>query len=197
MPTHSPNNPFATRWVRPGAIDYHFPAGESAARLVERLRAQHWCGAITGPHGAGKSTLLASLLPALRQAGREVLVHALHDGQRRLPAELADPSSWTPQTQIMVDGYEQLSYFSRARLRRRCRRAGCGLLVTAHASVDLPTLLHVEPSLALAQQLAAQLTRDAPPLIHPDDVRRAYEHHHGNLRDTLFALYDVFEQRRA
>ncbi len=55
------SNPFSTRFVRPGALAYRFPPGESAATLVERLAASGWRGQIVGPHGSGKSTLVAAL----------------------------------------------------------------------------------------------------------------------------------------
>jgi len=190
------DNPFATRWVRPGAISYHFPVGQSADTLVDRLRAHAWWGEIVGPHGAGKSTLLATLLPALEAAGRKPILEALHDGQRRLPHRLTDSSAWTTATQIVIDGYEQLSYWSRLRLKRACRRVGCGLLVTSHRSVGLPELIRVEPNLETLQGVVAELLAASPQSITRDEVARSFAAHHGNARDTLFDLYDLYEQRR-
>ena len=195
-PHHTPENPFATRWTRPGALAYRFAGGDSAAALVERLRANNWWGEIIGPHGAGKSTLLATLLPALRDAGRTPLLQSLHDGQRRLPRELLTASPWTPATQVIVDGYEQLSRLSRARLKRRCRRAGCGLLVTAHGPVGLPRLVQVEPDLATVAEIVDDLQARTPGVISRAEVAERFAAHAGNIRDTLFDLYDLYEQRR-
>src|SRR5262249_23632578 len=79
-------NPFATRRVRPGAIPFLFPTGESVGQLLDRLRAAGWWGQVVGPHGSGKSTLVAALLPELCQAGREPLLLVHHRGEReRLP----------------------------------------------------------------------------------------------------------------
>src|ERR1700752_1716028 len=78
-------NPFATRWVRPGAVPYHFTDGTNAPGLIASLKANHWRGAIIGPHGSGKSTLLATLVPLIKAAGRHVRAISLHDRQRALP----------------------------------------------------------------------------------------------------------------
>jgi hypothetical protein len=192
----APENPFATRWMRPGALAYRFPAGQSVERLVETLRANRWRGEITGPHGCGKSTLLAALLPALREAGREPLLQTLHDGQRRLPRELTD-AAWTPRTQVIVDGYEQLGRLARARLKRRSRRAGCGLLVTAHAPAGLPELARVAPDLETVVQLVAHLLGQSSAPIAREEIARRFAAREGNVRDVLFDLYDLYERRRA
>ncbi len=73
------SNPFCSRFVRPGAIGYHFPAGESVESIVERLHACQWRGALVGPHGSGKSTLLHALLPALNRAGWQTRLLTLHE----------------------------------------------------------------------------------------------------------------------
>lgn len=68
---HPPSNPFATRWVRPGAIPFRFARSESMETIVARLQNNRWRGAIIGPHGTGKSTLVQSLLPTLADAGKQ------------------------------------------------------------------------------------------------------------------------------
>ena len=133
-----PANPFATRFIRPGAVPYVFDEGQSTAMLIERLESLGWWAQIVGPHGSGKSTLLAQLTPALEQAGRRPAMFALHDGQRRLPGDWLIEVSRTSARLIIIDGYEQLSRASRFWLKRRCRREGWGLLVTAHDNVGFP-----------------------------------------------------------
>jgi hypothetical protein len=135
-----PSNPFATRFVRPGAIPFLFPPAIDAERLVARLAELNWRGAIVGPHGSGKSTLLESLRPELSRAGRRVVHFALHDGERSLPPTPRESRSWNKNTVVIVDGYEQLSVWNRWRLERRQRRIGCGLLVTSHGPTRLPEL---------------------------------------------------------
>jgi energy-coupling factor transporter ATP-binding protein EcfA2 len=190
-----PTNPFATRWIRPGVIPFRFPPGLDAARLVERLAEIGWRGAIIGPHGSGKTTLLESLLPALQRAGRRVVRTCLHDDQRRLPSALVDSLPWRRDTVVVVDGYEQLNWWNRRRLDRLCVRSGCGLLVTSHGTTRLAELLRTEVSLELAQRIVARLLADRDCPITSDDVRRALVVRSGNLRETLFDLYDLHELR--
>ncbi len=194
------NNPFASRRVRPGAIPFQFPDGLDAAALVERLAQLGWRGAIVGAHGTGKSTLLATLTPELARAGRDVRSIALHDGQRRLPQEFIAAFPADQNGLVVVDGYEQLSFWSRWRLDRRCRAVGAGLLVTAHAATSLPILFHTVADEKLAEQIVYQLmttTEDVAPAIDRDEVCSSWSKHRGNLRETLFDLYDAYERQRA
>ena len=187
------SNPFSTRFIRPGAIPYLFAEGESARTLVEKLRRQHWHGQITGAHGSGKSTLLVALLPALESVGRKVILLSLHQGQPRLPP--LDRESIGATTQLVIDGFEQLSWWSRWRVHSLCRRRGAGLLVTAHAELGLPTIYRTQPSEALALRVVNALLPSDDRAIAPSDVSRAYDTSGGNLRETLFALFDVYQTR--
>jgi hypothetical protein len=163
------SNPFATCWTRPGALPFHFAEGESAAALIATLAAHGWWGEIIGPHGSGKSTLLATLAPQLAAAGRPVRV---------------------------VDGYDGLAWIARWQLRRRCRRMGHGLLVTAHQTTGLPKLVELSPSLTLVQQLASELSAGSSTSVSPVDVAASYAKHGGNAREILFDLYDRHEALR-
>ena len=190
------SNPFSTRYTRPGAIAYLWPVGESPQRLLEWLEAAGWRGEIVGPHGSGKTSLLSALTPALEAAGRRVASFTLHDGQRRMPRSWHNlPPSQQP-TLILVDGYEQLSGWSRWLLNFRCRRRGWGLLVTTHVSVGLPTIFRTASDVATAQQLVHQLLRNQPNSITATDVEHLFTTTGGNVRELLFALYDLYEQRR-
>ncbi len=131
-------NPFSASRVRPGAAPFLFPAGEDSAALVEQLELGGWRGEIVGPHGSGKSTLLAALSAELAARGRQTFSIALHDGERRLPVERRQLAALASGTLVIVDGYEQLSWWSRWRLGRMCASRGWGLLVTAHRPVGLP-----------------------------------------------------------
>ena len=207
------HNPFSTRFVRPGAIPYQFPAGMSTESLIDQWRSQNWRSAIIGPHGSGKSTLLATLIPAIEAIGCTAHSIALHDGQRKLPDESLKslppsafrlpPSTSAGQARplhvIIIDGYEQLSWWSRRRILRLCGRKKFGLLITAHAdeaASGLPILLRTKPELAEVQNLIENFLPSHIGLISLDDIAAAFESNAGNVRETLFFLYDLFEKRK-
>jgi hypothetical protein len=188
------SNPFATRFTRPGAIEFLFPEDDSAEQLVARLCDHAWQGEIVGPHGAGKSTLLAALHEPLVAAGRAVLQATLHQGETSLPSALDGWKAWTSATQVIVDGYEQLSWWSRSKLAWRVRDRGAGLLVTSHQSTGLPTVMLVAPRFSAAEQIVRQLVPDET-AITPDDIERSFRACDGNIREMLFQLYDLFQAR--
>lgn len=214
-----PDNPFSSRRVRPGALPFLFAGKDSVGKLVGRLRENGWWGQIVGPHGSGKSTLLAMLLPAIEQAGQSVLRIELHDRCWRLPDSRGDcpdfggdcpnfraakmglfPSVNQAGRKIsavsICDGFQQLGRWQRFRLKRFCRRARLGLLVTAHLPVGLPDLCHTATSLPLARQIVEQLQRDYRAYVTEADVAEHFSRRGGDLRETLFDLYDLYEARR-
>jgi len=188
------DNPFATCWTRPGAIAFRFSDEQSAQQLIEKLAAQNWQGAIIGPHGSGKSTLLETLKPSLRAAGCHIYPMTLRDGQRRLPQNPL-PSD-DPRALVIVDGYEQLAWRERLRLKRLCRRAKLGLLVTAHSQPRIPLLIRLDPGRRLVQQLVAQLAAQVSTPITADDIAASHACNGSNVREIFFDLYDRHEHLR-
>jgi hypothetical protein len=189
-------NPFVTRNVRPGALPFFFPDGETVERLIERLRNNDWWGQITGGHGSGKSALLAALAPALDRAGRTTMTVRLCDGQRRLPGDFRAACERCRAAIVIVDGYEQLGRLARFGLRRFCRRRKIGLVVTAHDSAGLPDLYTTTVDAALAWRIVARLQGE-PARVTPEDVADLLARHRGDMRETLFGLYDLYEDCRA
>jgi energy-coupling factor transporter ATP-binding protein EcfA2 len=187
-------NPFSTRFIRPGAIPFIFLGGESAEALVDRFRDHNWWGQIIGPHGSGKSTLVATLAPLLEAAGRQVMSITIRQGEHRLSP--FDRDAFASTTQLVIDGYEQLSWWSRRRVKSLCRRRGAGLLVTAHADVGFPTLYQMQPNEELACAVVTRLL-DGDSHIDREDVGRSYAAASGNLRETLFKLYDLYQGKTA
>jgi hypothetical protein len=171
------DNPFATCWTKPGAIPFRFDEGQSAASLVEKLASHNWRAAIVGPHGSGKSTLLESLKPALIAAGCRIQSTTMRDGERRLPSDfwcrsqdvVTEPNGDLHPTAdaalaigccrilVVIDGFEQLAWLERSRLKWFCRRHNVGLLVTSHRPSGLPTLVHLSPNRQLINRLVADL----------------------------------------
>ena len=193
----SETNPFCTRHVRPGAIPFLFPAGQDAETLVRRLQQSGWWGEIVGAHGTGKSALLATLIPSIELVGRHATLVELHDGQRRLPMDINRDSRLRPPMILIIDGYEQLSRCRRFLLKRHCRRRGWGLLVTAHAPVGLPELYRTAATPDLAERIVGQLMKGQALPFTTAELAEHFARHNGNLRETLFDLYDLYEQRRA
>jgi hypothetical protein len=204
-------NPFSTRQTCPGALPFLFRSGEDAETLIDRLRLGGWWGEIVGPHGAGKSALLAALIPAIERAGRHPLLFELHDGQRRLPFDperkvgdcpnfpLSENGTvpFGPSTLLVIDGYEQLSRWSRFRVKRLCRRRGLGLLITAHDSVGLPELYRTAADAELFQRIVVRLLAGEKCPWDVSELAARLKWHGGNLREALFELYDLYEQRPA
>ncbi len=190
--THN-TNPFSTRFTRPGAIPFLFASDESLAGLIESLRQQDWRGQIIGPHGVGKSTLLRTLIPELRDMGWNVHCFVARKGQRGVPVSKA---TLAHRTIIVIDGFEQLGWFSRRRLLARFRRAGVGVVVTAHRNLGLPTLVLMHPTLETAGKIVQRLLPEDSTTLGPDDVREAFHATNGNLREMLFRLYDVYQRKR-
>ena len=191
-----PSNPFATRFVRPGALPFRFPGGQSRETIRRRLEQAQWCGQIVGKHGSGKTTLLRTLDDQWAGWGRIAVTVTLRDQQRRLPIALVEANSWTTKTQVIVDGYEQLCWTSRCWLSWRRRRTGCGLLVTTHGDMRLPTIFRTHTTQDLACNLVRELTwdrRDASLGKYPSqpEILRAFERSDGNMRETLFLLFDL------
>ncbi len=188
-------NPFTASRVRPGAIGFIFDEQPPLDSLLTQLRASGYWGQIVGAHGSGKSALLATLRAGLEASGLGVLHLELHAGQRRLPLSFRKLRSAENISVIVVDGYEQLSWLARMRLKHFCRRRKLGLLVSTHRPAGFPTLCTLRPGLPLAQKLAAQLQQGYRELVTPTDVAACYAAAHGDLREMFFALYDIYEQR--
>lgn len=177
-------------------MPYLFPPETDCESLLRQLRENGWRGQIVGPHGSGKSALVATLLTVLRSQTHPIEWIELHDGQRRLPGGLERLRGLPFGTLVVVDGYEQLAFWNRLRVRRCCRQRGLGLLVTAHAPAGLPTLFATNPSPMLAERIVQCLLGERTWPVSREELHRRYCEHRGDLRELLFDLYDAYEQRR-
>jgi hypothetical protein len=187
-------NPFSSRYVRPGAIPFLFPPGQSVEILLGRLERSDWRGEIVGPHGSGKSTLLAALADAIARSGRSTLLLELHQCQRRLDDERLRRA--VEGQVVMVDGYEQLGLLARWRLRRGCRERRLGLVVTSHRRTGLPSLYRTSTDVALARRVVDYLLEAQRQTIEAHEIAAAMAQRRGDLREVLFDLYDLYEARR-
>ncbi|MBW3599505.1 MAG: hypothetical protein KY475_19810 [Planctomycetes bacterium] len=197
LPNRATDNPFSAQRLSPGAIGFIFGQGESIEDCLRRLDAGGGWGQIRGPHGSGKSTLLHELMRRLRERPRRVERFTLHGGERRLPVSGVAMRSWGEGVQVAIDGFEQLSAIRRWRLKRLCRRQRCGLLVTTHRDLGLPDIFVTRPTPEIGRRIAARLQHGWRQQVEAQEVDRLFHAHGGDLREVLFALYDLFEARQA
>ncbi len=195
----SEENPFATRFTRPG---YRFvePDDVSAVEsLTVRFLRNGKRGQIVGPHGCGKTSLVYAMTRSLQAAFRATHFLVIRRqgwfGFRTekiagLPGS-GDNDLW------VVDGVENLSPIQRWCLVGSCRFRKCGLLLTTHqALLGVPVLEKLIPTFSHFEEIVEQLTRPRDVTIQPGSVREAYELHGGDYREGLMFLYDVFQQQR-
>lgn len=189
-------NPFSTRFVRPGAIPFHFREDESAELLVEKLQRNRWRGEIIGPHGTGKSTLLESLKPFIEIAGRTIIHLKLTAEKPSLKGSELFGGAWNAKTLVIIDGYEQLPLPARCILAARRRLSGAGMLITAHEPRGFPPLYQTGASEPIFNDLVELLVRETHSTITRTEAAQALQASNGNVRDALFRLYDLYESRR-
>jgi len=82
------------------------------------------------------------------------------------------------------------------------RRANCGLVITAHRDLGLPTLWRTRLEPAWAEQLVAEALGRADvaneaDLVAPYEAAELLPERQGNLREVYFALYRRYEARWA
>lgn len=215
MTTHTPNkqrskpNPFSTRFIKPGAVDFIFHGGVTIEALADRFKANAWIGSIVGPHGCGKTTLACQLGRVL---GRTCVVRWItvrpesqpkRHGFARMPRIHHDrtrSSGWdetsheSSQSLMVIDGLEQLSWLHRLAVVHHARARYRGLLVTSHRPVaGIPTLWHVDRDFEIFRAVAMRLQDQRFPLPG-EALSRAFAQAKGNIREALFLLYDWHQQ---
>lgn len=186
-------NPFSTRFVQPGEIPFLFvDSGQTLDALAQQLIALG-AASIVGPHGVGKSTLCHSLRGWFADEGWEVDWISLRSGRRWSPEKSFD-ANWHDRTLVVIDGFEQLGAWRRWRLVRLGKRRGATMLATAHRKLNLPVLWKVTPTLTVIESVVAKLLDDDWSVVTRQDVADCFRQH-GDARETLFALYDIYQAR--
>jgi energy-coupling factor transporter ATP-binding protein EcfA2 len=194
-------NPFSTKFVQPGAITYQRADGGTLEQLVESFdQACHGWASIVGPHGTGKSTLVASLRSVFEKS-RPVFAYRLTEQDRSLVSVTDDRSQWSRSSVVVIDGYEQLSWWRAWRVSCWVRRAQCGFLITAHRPMRGFAVLWrtaIDEELAIA--LRDELLIGREDLLAACDLLSAWNaaraEYPTNMRETLFAMYDWVEQQK-
>jgi len=193
------SNPFSTRFTRPGKIEPLDEAGRpvDVEGLLERLRDLGGTAAIVGPHGSGKSTLLAYLAEAIERRGGQSPRIRLRSWWDGLAAWRVISQSVAGET-VCIDSWECIGPATRILLRLAAHLSGCGLLVTSHRRVGMPELTRCGTSVSLLRAIVRNLPHSPDwygTLICEADIEAAFTKHSGNLRESLYELYDRFESR--
>lgn len=180
-------NPFATKYVAPGVLDWVGDKEDSLPSILRRCEAFHFRGVILGPHGTGKSTLLEHLMPRIGH----VKFRREPDGTVRQPDEIAGGARRKPEVVwlrlrngpdcraailwecirsvgqsgdiVVVDGWEQISHAGRAILQWKTKARSMGLIATTHCRSHLPFSLPILYQTRVTPQLATQLVRAISP----------------------------------
>ena len=193
-------NPFNAKYIRPGAMAYICPPQTSISRLTDCFISCACRGQVIGPHGAGKSSLLISLEKELLRRGYPVKSVVLNSLQRRLPPEALNVPT---KGILIIDGFEQLSFFRRQIVLFLCYWKRWGLLISSHRSVGLPTLWETRMDAVFARALVEELIETnanlsskskADCLSELPDLEPLLLSHNGNLREVFFDLYDWYEK---
>jgi energy-coupling factor transporter ATP-binding protein EcfA2 len=193
------SNPFSTRYTRPGRIRPLDGTGHpvDVDGLLERLQSLGGTAAIVGPHGSGKSTLLVHLAEAIERRGghaQRIRLHALRDASAAWTAIRQAAAGGT----VCIDSWECIGLATRSLLRLAARLSGCGLVVTSHRKAAMPELTRCVTSASLLRAIVGSLPDHAcwhETLIRDTDIEAAFAMHGGNLRESLYELYDRFEAR--
>jgi hypothetical protein len=198
--TRSASNPFSTKFIRPGAIDFIFDRGAALPEIFARFERFGLRGQIVGPHGCGKSTLLWALRRQLEQNAAIHWTQVQPRGEcNRLPnddlcgnnLDWPQPNSSRDQRVVwVVDGFDQAGLQAIRHLRDR------NALATDYGfRTKLP---RCRPSLTFAafRSLVLQLLSNSAVELNEHDIQNSYDQHFPNAREALFALYDAYERQR-
>lgn len=199
------HNPFRARQLYPGRLPYFFPPGVDINDLIQRYLENSCHGQIVGPHGSGKSTLLYMLAEEFHRRDYQVVTVRLSPSNRKLPP-IVEPK--LPRCVLIVDGYEQASWWGRRRFIRQSHRLGWGLLVSTHGSLGLPTLWETSVTHETARRIVDALTHLELPLSAEDTddnefmvpstlIAELLDQHGNDMREVLFSLYDWFQRQES
>lgn len=193
-------NPFSTRHTAPGRIEPLDREGEplDLGKLLDRIAREGGRAAILGRHGRGKTTLLHRLAETAERRGDRVVRIRVRSPWDLIP--ILNSLAGSPSgSLICIDSWEQLGGPGAAIALLFARLRRCRLVVTAHSGGDLPPLAVCETTPALLAAIVRRLPAgDALDggLIDDTDVASAFEQSSGDIREALFRLYDLFEERR-
>jgi hypothetical protein len=191
---YRPSNPFRTANIRPGANAFVFSRDADWLQLLNGLKEQRFCE-IVGAHGTGKSTLLHQIITECQTWNWLVLRHVV-DASKPVFSWMAINSTHDDKQEVLrtVDGFEQLSRKQRRLVLQHCQRNKERLLITSHHREGLALLHETRVDLAIARRVLETILYRERLSFHVQDelLQRLLQRHRGNLREVLFALFDLF-----
>jgi hypothetical protein len=180
-------NPFRTEQIH--RIAYRF-LDDSWDDLLARLDELDHFGAIVGPDGSGKTTLLEELGVRLGKQGFVLKRLFLNDMTPTIPRSSLENlmANLTERDIILFDGADLMGRLAWGRFERRASKAA-GLVITAHRSGLLPTLIECRTTPGVLEEIVSELL-DSPD--HGLDLVGLFDRHEGDVRAALRELYDTF-----
>lgn len=193
-------NPFSTRFIRPGAIPW-LSTSTSLSSLLLRLCSIDNRAIICGPHGSGKSTILSHLVSIAKRQGLNV--HCLRIsswldviGVIRLFATIHPK-----QSLVAIDSWELLGFLGWFLCQIADFRGVC-VILTVHEVPwwnRWPVLLHMEADAKtfhqLVHKLMAKSSRSKNIKFSRAMLHDVLQRNSGNFREAFFELYDHYERQ--
>ena len=192
-----PANPFSARFLQPGTIPFLFHDEGSFDDVRLTLQQNGWRGEIVGPHGSGKSTLLVRLGQHLESVlGFDVRFRIVHKDDRDFTKSffaMVKRPDFQRRVVWLVDGFEQLSWWKRRRMRRASQSSPIGFIVTTHQTQGFPSLYHTSSSIEMCKKVVSHLAPRYTERFSDAVIVREFRLAENNIRETLFRLYDIWE----
>jgi len=198
-------NPFSTRFIQPGAIEYGFFGKQSIDGLAAAVLAARSPSLICGPHGSGKSTLIASLISEFhRLKGSREIHHVRFSSENRASSAIrCSIKKWSERSVVVLDGYEQISLWSHIWIRWVVVARKLQLIATAHrpipgfrviwrTSVDERSSAWILEQLLVSHSHAVSVHQ----LLDTEAWRESRALHGQNMRESLFDMYDWWHQNQ-
>ncbi len=121
---------------------------------------------------------------------------------RSASRSLKSVREWTPCSIAILDGYEQLGFWSRFTIERIARARSISILATAHRPIRgfetiWETSVNESSSKWVVEQLLQQagMPYNANELLQSEAWSRSRAKHGQNLRESLFDMYDWWQNR--